>query len=222
MIHLKPMILKVRGLKVTLDYDNRDSTHEPTQGNHLKYQYTYGFGDDERVSWNTWNLSFSQFFNLGSNSLMREQVVALNAWVADTPSWNDQETVNGELRYRRPSSFAGVSLGGLQRLRGFTSHRYHGRSAVSYSTEYRVKPQWQPLQNTPILGDLYELPWWQWTVFFDAGRVADTFSVSELHTNMKYSIGTGIRIKVEGITARGEFAYGDEGGRFVAFINQPF
>ena len=212
----------VTGLRIQLDYDNRDSSQEPTQGSHLKFTNTHGFENDTRASWSTWELGFSQFYNLGASALMREQVVALNAWVADTPTWNDMMTINGETEYRRPSSFAGISMGGLTRLRGYATNRFHGRSAVSYSAEYRVKPQWQPLQGVPLLGDWYDLPWWQWIVFVDVGRVADTFSASELHTDMKYNVGAGIRFKAEGVTGRVELAAGEEGSRLVAFINQPF
>ncbi|MET4693266.1 hypothetical protein [Endozoicomonas lisbonensis] len=211
-----------RGAHFILDYDNRDSTQEPTTGNHLEFRVTQDWGSKNRNSWRTWELGFSQFFDMGDNHLWQQQVVALNGWIADTPTWNKTETVNGVEEYRRPSSFSGVSLGGWHRLRGYSSNRFHGRSAVSYSAEYRVKPHWQPLQQLPLLGDWYELPWWQWTVFADAGRVADTFSARELHSDMKYSVGAGIRFKAEGVTARAEIATSEEGSRFIMFINQPF
>lgn len=212
----------VRGLRFILDYDNRNSTQEPIYGNHIEFKYTLDRGDKHRTSWNTWELGFSQFFDLGANDFMQQQVVALNAWIADTPSWNQTENVNGVEEYRRPPSFAGVSMGGWKRLRGYSTNRFHGRSAVSYSAEYRVKPQWQPLQSLPLLGDWYYLPWWQWTVFADAGRVSNTFSAKELHTDMKYSVGAGVRFKAEGVTARAEMAFSEEGSRFIIFINQPF
>ena len=213
---------EVQGIRFILDYDNRDSTQEPTKGNHLEFRYTWGNNLPSRVDWSTWELGISQFFDLGVNNLMREQVIALNAWWADTPSWNQTQHANGRDDYRRPPSFSGVSLGGSSRLRGYSTHRFHGRSAVSYSAEYRVKPQWQPLQRLPVLGDIYDLPWWQWTLFADLGRVADTFSARDLHTDMKYSLGAGVRFKAEGVTARADFAISEEGHRLVFFVNQPF
>lgn len=211
-----------RGARFILDYDNRDSTQEPTTGQRIEFRVTHDRGDRKRASWNTWELGYSQFFDLGANPLMQQQIIALNAWIADTPTWNRTETVNGVKEYRRPSSFAGISLGGWQRLRGYAGNRFHDRSAVSYSAEYRVKPQWQPLQGLPVLGELYDLPWWQWVAFVDAGRVADHFSARELHSDMKYSVGTGIRFKAEGVTGRAEIAASEEGSRFIVFINQPF
>ena len=211
-----------RGVRFILDYDNRDSTQEPTTGNHLEFKVSQGWSGKRRNEWRTWELKFSQFFDLGANDLWQQQVVALNGWVADTPTWNRTENVNGAEEYRRPPSYAGVYLGGWYRLRGYSINRFYGRSAVSYSAEYRVKPHWQPLQQLPLLGDWYSLPWWQWTVFADAGRVADTFSARKLHTDMKYSVGAGIRFKAEGVIARAEIAVSEEGSRFVMFINQPF
>ena len=37
------------------------------------------------------------------------------------------------------------------------------------------------------------LPWWQWSVFSDVGRVNDKWEFDELHKDMKYSLGAGIR-----------------------------
>ena len=210
------------GIRLILDYDNRDSTQEPTTGNHVELKVTQGWSRKRRSSWRTWELKFSQFFDLGATDLWQQQVVALNGWVADTPTWNRTENVNGAEEYRRPPSYAGVSLGGWYRLRGYNMNRFYGRSAVSYSAEYRVKPQWQPLQQIPLLGDWYSLPWWQWTVFADAGRVADTFSARTLHSDMKFSVGAGIRFKAEGVIARAEIATSEEGSRLIIFINQPF
>lgn len=68
----------------------------------------------------------------------------------------------------------------------------------------------------------YDVPWWQWVAFVDAGRVADEFSIQELHRDMKYNLGGGIRFQVEGIVVRTEMAFGDEENMFRVMINQPF
>ena len=82
-------------------------------------------------------------------------------------------------------------------------------------------PEWQPLQSWPIF-NWYDVPWWQWVAFVDAGRVADEFSIQELHRDMKYNLGGGIRFQVEGIVVRTEMAFGDEENMFRVMINQPF
>ncbi len=210
------------GVRLTLEYDNRNSSHLPTRGSRTSFTYTYDWGSEDRPDWSTVEFEFSKFFSLGSNDLMNQQVLALNAWVADTPTWNDTTTINGEEVFRRAPSFAGINLGGWDKLRGYSSDRFYGRSAVSYSLEYRMMPKWQPLEDLPIIGPMYDIPWWQWTLFVDAGRVADDFDVQELHQDMKTSFGGGIRFRVEGVTVRTEVASGAEETFFRVFVNQPF
>ena len=209
------------GMRFIADYDNRNSSQLPTRGSKLSFTLSHDWGGSNRAEWTTWEMEYSKFFNLGGNSLMRQQVIAVNAWLADTPSWNDTTSVNGSEQYKRPPSFAGINLGGWDKLRGYTSERFHGRSAVSYSFEYRVMPEWQPLDDIPVIRG-YDIPWWQWTFFIDAGRVADTFSLGELHNDMKYSFGGGIRFRVEGVTVRTEIASSKEETQFRVFVNQPF
>lgn len=213
---------KAAGIKLILDYDNRNASQLPSRGSRTTFTYTRDWGSESRTDWTTWEFEFSKFFNLGSNEYLDQQVIAVNAWLADTPTWNDTAHVNGEQEYKRPPSFAGVSLGGWDKLRGYTTDRFHGRSAVSYSLEFRAIPFWQPLEDLPVVGPLYDIPWWQWTLFVDAGRVADDFDLGELHTDMKYSVGGGIRFKVEGVTVRTEIANSKEDNRLRFFINQPF
>lgn len=210
------------GMRFILEYDNRNSSQLPTRGSRTAFTWTHDWGNEDRPDWSTVEFEFSKFISLGSNDFMNQQVIALNAWVADTPTWNDTTTVNGEEVYRRAPSFAGVTLGGWDKLRGYNSDRFHGRSAVSYSLEYRMMPKWNPLEDMPIIGPMYDIPWWQWTLFMDAGRVADNFDVHELHRDMKTSFGGGIRFRVEGVTVRTEVASGAEEWYFRVFVNQPF
>ena len=82
-------------------------------------------------------------------------------------------------------------------------------------------PDWQPLEEWPIF-NLYDVPWWQWVAFIDVGRVADEFSLSTLHEEMKWSSGGAIRFQVEGIVVRTEMSKGSEESLFRVMINQPF
>ena len=212
----------VAGVRFIFEYDNRNSTSLPTRGNVTTLTYTKDWGSDDRPSWATMEFEFSQFLDLGSNSYMNQQVLALNGWIADTPTWNDTTTVQGQARYHRPPSYAGVTLGGWDKLRGYSTDRFHGRSAVSYTLEYRVMPKWQPMEDMPVLGPLYDIPWWQWALFLDMGQISDRFSLSELHKDMKASAGLGVRFKVEGVTVRADMASGSESLFWRIFINQPF
>ena len=213
---------KSAGIKMTLEYDNRNSKTLPTRGSHTMLRMTYDPGSSSRPDWATMEFQFSKYFNLGSSNLLDERVVALSGWLADTPTWNSTTNVNGSQEYRRPPSYAGVYLGGFDRLRGYSGGRFHGRSGLLYRAEYRMVPHWQPLDALPVIGPLYNIPWWQWTLFADVGRVADNFDLGELHSDMKYSVGGGVRFMVEGITVRLEMVNSPEDTFVRVFINQPF
>lgn len=202
------------GMKVNLDWDNRNSVRNTTHGARTELDITYSPETNSQERWWTWEFQQSAFFDLGNlGEVINKQVVALDFYVADTPSWQNEQHSAPE--------YAGIRLGGLYRLRSFGGGRFHGRSAIHYSAEYRVMPDWQPLEEWPIF-NLYDVPWWQWVAFVDVGRVANDFSLSTLHEDMKWSAGGAIRFQVEGIVVRTEMAWGNEESLFRVMINQPF
>ncbi|MGS0693895.1 hypothetical protein [Shewanella sp. 0m-4] len=208
---------EAKGLAVELDWDNRDNGKNSTQGGQTSFKVTRDFGSGSRNSWTTWELDQSAFVSIDSNEWFGQQILAFNFYLADTPTWTSEP--QGD--YHRPPSFAGISLGGFERLRGYTSKRYTGRSAVLYSAEYRVQPRWQPLQEWPVF-NLYDVPWWQWVAFAEAGQVSDDFSASALHDDLKWSAGFGARFEVESIVVRAELAFSAESNQFWIMVNQPF
>nr|WP_149027447.1 hypothetical protein [Shewanella psychrophila] len=217
---------KSQGLELKLDWDNRDNGKNSTRGGHTSLSFSRDFGStgssdaaDNRESWTMWEFEQSAFFSLGSNAWFPQQILALNFYLADTPTWNEYDA--GTEQYQRPPSFSGVSLGGFEHLRGYSSRQFVGRSAVLYSAEYRMQPEWQPLQSLPVF-NLYDVPWWQWVVFAEAGQVADNFSASELHDDMKWTLGVGARFEVESVVVRAEFAHGQDSNQFWVMVNQPF
>ncbi|OEE63238.1 hypothetical protein A1OS_17320 [Enterovibrio norvegicus] len=213
---------EVWGLETRFRWDNRDNANNPTKGSVSELIVTADPGASDRASWWKWEASQSWFFALGDwDEMAKQQVVAFNVYTADTPSWNEKTTVNGEHVYERPPEFAGARLGGLYRLRSFQSGRFVDRSALSYTLEYRVIPDWQPLGDVLVFS-WYDVPWWQWVAFVDAGRVADSYDLAELHSDMKWSAGGAIRFQVEGVVVRSEMAWGSEEGLFRVMINQPF
>lgn len=216
---------KAKGIELKLDWDNRDNGKNSTRGGQTSLTVSRDFGSsssdpaDNRESWTTWEFEQSAFFSLGGSDWFPQQILALNFYLADTPTWNDYDEGSGQ--YQRPPSFAGVSLGGFDHLRGYSSKQFVGRSAVLYSAEYRVQPEWQPLQTLPVF-NLYDLPWWQWVVFAEAGQVVENFSASELHDDMKWTVGLGARFEVESVVVRAEVAYGEDSNQFWVMVNQPF
>ncbi|CZF84183.1 Surface antigen [Grimontia celer] len=213
---------EVWGLETHFKWDNRDSNNNPTEGSLSEFIVMLDPGTDDRASWWKWELSQSWYWDIGEwEEVANEQVLAFNLYTSDTPSWNDRTEIGGDSVYRRPPEFAAARLGGLYRLRSFQSGRYADRSALSYSLEYRVIPEWQPLGKLPVF-NWYDVPWWQWVLFSDVGRVADEYDLGELHTDMKWSAGAAVRFQVEGIVVRSELAMGSEESIFRVMINQPF
>ena len=207
------------GFNLSFDWDNRDSTRNPTKGSHSLLKLTTGSDDwSEGDPWFKWTFQNSQYYALGPlGDWFDQQVLAFDFYTADTPTWNN---CSGQ-ECARPPETEQARLGGLYRLRGYTGGRFHGRSAVHYSAEYRVLPDWQPLEDIPLI-NYYDLPWWQWVAFAEVGRVADEYDVKTLHTDMKWSLGGAVRFQVEGIVVRAELARGGDEGTFRVMVNQPF
>ncbi|SQD76986.1 BamA/TamA family outer membrane protein [Moritella yayanosii] len=204
-----------QGLELQLNWDNRDSIGDTEAGSQTRFTVRRDFGNDERNSWTTWELEQSAFVPLDANSLFKEQVLAFNYYLADTPTW---DSGTGVADKHRPPSFAGIKLGGFNRLRGYSSGQFYSRSAVAYSAEYRVKPHWQPLHNLPF----YDVPWWQWSAFVETGQVADSFDLSALHDDLKWTAGLGLRFNVEGVLVRIDYAKSEHDAQMWFMINQPF
>ncbi|GLP95717.1 hypothetical protein [Paraferrimonas sedimenticola] len=208
-----------KGVKLTLQWDNRDSTQHSTRGGRTQLSVTKDWGSADRPSWSTWEFEQSLFVPLLKMLGTRSQVLALNYYLADTPSWNQMDSRTGMMR--RPPPFIGINLGGMDRMRGFDSVRFHGRSATAYTAELRVTPEWQPLANLRLLRP-YDIPWWQFVGFVETGRVADSFNLTELHKNMRVSYGFGARAAIEGLVVRADLAFSQEGSQAWFMINQSF
>ncbi len=210
---------KATGLSLAFDWDNRDSTRNTTKGSHTSFELMTGaesWGDDDL--WLKWTFQNSHYYALGPlGELFDQQVVAFDFYTSDTPTWDNCSSDH----CARPPEMEQARLGGLYRLRSYTGGRFHGRSAIHYSAEYRVLPDWQPLESIPVI-NYYDLPWWQWVAFAEVGRVSEEYDLKTLHTDMKWSLGGAVRFQVEGIVVRTEIARGSEEGTFRVMINQPF
>ncbi|HHB1593690.1 TPA: BamA/TamA family outer membrane protein [Vibrio campbellii] len=207
------------GFSLTFDWDNRDSVRNTTRGSHTSFDLTTGAESLQSEDlWLKWEFQNSQYYSLGPlGDWFDQQVLAFDFYTADTPTWNK---CDGAVCARPPEQEQ-ARLGGLYRLRGYTAGRYHGRSAINYSAEYRVLPDWQPLDDIPLI-NYYDLPWWQWVAFAEVGRVADDYDLKTLHEDMKWNVGGAVRFQVEGIVVRAEMAKGADEGTFRVMINQPF
>jgi len=108
---------KTNGVRLGLRYDNRDFAQNPTRGNETSMSVSRDFGSfDSSGNWTVLEGEFSQYFPLGATKNFRSIVLALNFWTAYSPTWADD--------HGQPPLFAGASLGGLDRMRGFPASRF--------------------------------------------------------------------------------------------------
>ncbi|WP_161985147.1 hypothetical protein [Agarivorans sp. Toyoura001] len=209
------------GLALELEYDNRNYHQNPTAGSRQRFNVTRDWGDSGRPSWTMWEFSASKYISLPQTSWAQSQVLAFGMATSDTPTWNHSSYNNGEQQYHRPAWFAGSRLGGMDRLKGYETARYHDRSMIYYSAEYRFTPNWNPLPKVPVV-NWFNVPAWYWVAFAEIGRVADEYNLATLHQDMKYSIGGSIRVMMEGIVLRGDFATSGDDSVFRLGINHPY
>lgn len=211
--------LRTNGLDLVYFWDNRDFRYNPTKGNGLTLQLSQDFGlFDSSDSWTVLQAEFDAYHDFGENSWFRNQVLAFDFWTADTPSWDE----DGDVISNRPPAYTGATLGGLWRMRGYPTQRFNDRSAVYYSAELRLTPHWNPFDDWPVVQDRLGVEWLQVVPFVEAGRVAGSYDLGELHSDMKLSTGVGLRAWAQGFVVRADTAFSDEGVRVQMMIGQPF
>jgi len=107
-------------------------------------------------------------------------------------------------------------------MRGYPSSRFNDKAGIYYAAEYRMTPKWNPLAEISWLQKYLGIAWWQWVPFVEVGRVAPSWSVDELHSDMKWDVGFGVRAMAKGLVARVDTAVSDEGLRVQMMVSQPF
>jgi len=214
--------LKTVNLKIELEYDNRDFPFNATRGSSQILAYKQDFDNDERFGeWEAWTFDYNKLVNLGTSDRFRQRVLALGFWTAYVPTWETRIEDGVEVVTRRPPYYEGAVLGGIYRMRAFEDSRWQDKASVFYSAEYRVVPNWQPLQNYDWL-DFAAIQYWQWVVFAEAGQVAPHYNVGDLHDDLRFDAGFGLRGMLHTAVCRLDIAFGEEGSRVVAMYGQPF
>lgn len=216
--------IKTSGAEFSLAYNTTDFTVNPSRGSLQQISLARDWSQlDESNPWTTIDFSWSKYLSLGTGKYARERVLAFSFWIIDTPTWDEYDTEDGEKIYHRPPSYAGATIGGLDRMRGYTAGRFHSRSAVYYAAEYRHFLHWNPLRDMRFLHKLnVHVDWLQLAVFAEYGRVADEFDMSELHTDMKWSSGAGIRAFVNHLLVRIDSGVSEEDAKVQMTIGHPF
>lgn len=201
------------GINWAIIYDNRDFYANPTRGSRTAIEVSRDFGiGDSDSTWTAVRFDYTKFISLGESEDARQRVIALNFWTSDVPTWDSGN---------RPPVFAGSTLGGWERMRAYPEARYNDRSAIYYGAEYRYTPRWNPFTDMWLVEKLY-IPWWQWVAFAEVGRVADDYDLSELHEDMQWNAGAGVRMNVLGVTVRADFAAAEDTFGVQMTVGQPW
>ncbi len=212
--------IKTNGLDFALFWDNRDYYLNPTYGNSLRLKLSRDFGwSDSSNSWTSVDGELDAYFPLGKSTLFRKQVIALNFWSSYSPSWEEGP---GNTVSNRPPAYTGATLGGLWRMKGYPSQRFSDKAAIYYSAEFRMTPTWNPFDNWSWLQKHVGVKWLQLVPFAELGRVAPSWEVGELHSDMKWSAGVGVRVMAKDIVARIDTAASEEGFKVQMMVNHPF
>jgi hypothetical protein len=212
--------LKTNGLDASLFWDNRDFFANPSRGNSLRFKFSRDFGwFDSSDSWTSLEGELDAYIPLGASKRFRQRVIAFDVWSSYSPTWDEQS--NGEID-NRPPAYTGATLGGLWKMRGYPSQRFNDKAAVYYSAELRLIPRWNPFDGWPWLQKYLGVQWIQIVPFFEIGRVAPSWNIEELHSDMKWDAGLGLRLWAKGIVARIDAAVSDEGAQVQMMISQPF
>jgi len=216
--------IKTNGIEFSVFYDNRDFIGNPSKGSAVRFDITRDFGwFDSSNSWTVLQTEFDKYFSLGPSKTFRQRVIAFDFWTAYSPTWDVEGVVDGqEVIANRPPAYAGATLGGLWRMRGFPSQRFSDKASIYYALEYRMIPDWNPFNRWPWLQKYVGIEWLQFAPFVEVGRVAPSWNVNELHTDMKWNAGLGLRLWAKGLVARIDTAVSDEGFGVAMMVSQPF
>ena len=211
------------GLQLALEYDNRDFKANPSKGSLVHLGITRDFGKlSSSGAWTFVEGDFRKYLSLRNLRYIRQQMLAFRAWTAETPTWrvtiseNDTPITEG-----RPPPYLGASLGGFERLKAYPMYRFSDKSAIYYAIEYRLIPHWHPLGEISWLKFL-NIDWWQLVPFAEVGRVAPEWSFTELHSDMKWDVGLGIRFMAKKAVFRVDTAFTSDNWSAWAMVGQSF
>ena len=212
--------IKTNGFDVSFFWDNRDFYANPSRGNALQLKASRDFGWlDSSNSWTNLQGELDMYFPLGVSDRFRQKVIALNFWTSYSPTWEEQ--ANGEIK-NRPPAYTGSTLGGLWKMRGYPSQRFSDKAGIYYAAELRLIPRWNPFERWSWIQKYVGIQWLQFVPFVEVGRVSPEWNINELHSDMKWGAGLGMRAWAKGIVVRIDTAVSDEDFGVQMMVSQPF
>jgi len=198
--------LTTSGVGLSFIYDNTDFPVNPSKGSIVRGGVKYDPGFSGRDDWSIGEIELSKFILLPNAAGIRQQVIALNFWTANT--FSDSP----------PPHYFGITLGGLYRLRAYPIERFHDNSAIYYAAEYRVIPK----SNIFKFFDFINIPWWEFAFFYETGRVAPEWDLQTLHDSMKQDIGLSFRLMMNNDIGRLDMAFSNEDTILWLMYGHPF
>jgi hypothetical protein len=214
--------IKTSGARFEIMHDNTDFRLNPSFGDLKRLAVTRDPGtQNSKQDWTWLEAEYQLYIPLGNPNNTHMNTLALTAWWSDIPTWQLNQDGDDITRTHAPPYFEGSTLGGFDRMRAYPDNRFFDRSAVYYSAEYRVIPKWNPMRKVSILGTP-RIDWVQWVFFAELGRVASDFDLEDLHTDMNFDAGIGMRIYAEGIVGRLDLSASDEGTTLIVMVGHPF
>ncbi len=213
----------IHPVEVGLFYNNTDFTTNPSIGStqYLGLTHDFGWGESED-RWTFLEFEASKYYSLGTSSLAKQRVLALNFWTGNSIS--EEKTVDQEgniVITDDPPFNEGGRLGGFYRLRAYPNNRFNDKAVIYTTAEYRYTPYWNPIGEISWLRFL-KMDWMQFVGFVEGGRVADDYDFSELFSDWKADIGLGIRAMVAGGVVRLDMAVSEEGSAAWVMFGHPF
>ena len=214
---------ETHAIELGLYRDNTDLPINPSKGSSLRLRFSRDWGGaGSSAPWTVLDGEFSKYISLGESETFRQRVVALNFWTAKVLTWDAAHEEDGKNVFHRPPPYAGADLGGMFRMRGYASSRFHDKAAIYYAAEYRMTPKWNPFDDMGWVKKYLDIAWWQWVPFVEVGRVAPSWTMNDLHSSMKLDAGFGVRAMAKGLIVRIDTAVSKEEFGVQMMVGHPF
>lgn len=219
---------KTLGVEFALSHENMDYFFNPTRGSYKRISYLTDWGAVGKASkFSAWRFDhrwYIPLYDREKNEL--PAILAVNIYSMYTPSWYDYHLETNSVGeqnkvYHRPLLFVSSNLGGVRQLRSFQMYRFYDKASIYYSVEFRKNILWNPFNSFSLTKKL-GIDFIQLVAFADAGRVAPEWNLNTLHKDMKWSLGGGFRLFMDGLVVRVDLAGGPEGVLSQMFVDHPF
>ena len=213
----------VHALELGMLYDNTNFPANPSQGSSQYIAFSYNpQWLESKEQWTFVELEASKYFSLGANSFAKQNIIALNTWLGYSPSWQVTTDEAGNSLVTNNAPFLeGATLGGMYRMRGFRSNRFHDKAVIYATAEYRMTLDYNPIADVRWLNFLH-LDWLQMVFYVEGGRVSPTFSRDTLFSDWKSDVGVSLRAFTAGIVVRLDFTQSKEGTSTWLMVGHPF